>query len=1209
VTKRECWYKAQLQGGIKVFTTFIRAVIIWAVLVPTVGATALNLTPVPLYLGGSVEPNIMFTLDDSGSMHWEYMPDDGWTYFVYPPADDVYGTSNYGKYLPVFSDITYSVRTRSSHINKLYYNPTVTYVPWSASTGISMGDVAITCAAHNPANTGIGCRDLTVSNTEEARWETYNGDGTTFPGAITTENDVTKSFWPAVYYNYVAGDDWTVASYQKVEIRTTTPTYVGGANREDCVAAPTCTYAEEIQNFANWYTYYRSRVLTARGGTGRAFARQGTNMRVGFSAINQGAETVDGVASTSALIQGVRPFSGADRTSFFTNLYGHSIPTSGTPLRSALNSVGSYYERSDNQGPWSETPGTTNAASHLSCRQSYNILMTDGYWNGSDPVVGNSDNTDGSVISGPDDPDFQYLATNPYKDDWSNSLADVGMDFWKRDLRSTLENNVPTNAADDAFWQHMVNFTVGLGVDGSLDPAAALTGLTDGSTLWPDPTTTAPAKIDDLWHTAVNSRGAFFSASDPDTFADSLSDILSSISDRTSAASAVAVNSGTITGTTKLYQARFNSGDWTGQLLAFPINIDGSLATVAWDAADLIPVANDRKIITFDGTDGQPFRWANITPSQQSLLGSQAILNYLRGDQSGEGTNGGTFRNRNSLLGDIVNSSPTYVGAPNLRYPDNWGSGADENAVLYSAFKSSKSSRQDLLYVGSNDGQLHAFNADTGVEQFAYVPSFIFSDLADVADINYNHQYLVDGSATVVDVFYDENSDGTGEWHSVLVSGLRGGAQGVFALDVTDPTDFNTETAGATKVLWEFTDADDDDLGYVYGPPSVVRLTTGKWAAVFSGGYNNTFDNDSTNNDSSSGNAVLYIVDIEDGSLIKKFDTKIGSTDDPTGNNRPNGLSQPSVIDFDGDYIADAIYAGDLFGNVWKIDISGNAVGNWKFAYKTGSNPDPIYTACAAATCSASNHQPITTQLKVKTHPLLTGYLVVFGTGKYIEVGDNIASGQTTQSVYGIWDRVESTLTAFDRDDLLEQEIIFEVSQYSELFRVITDNSITWHNGTSGHLGWFLDLYNTQSGNTNNYGERQISNTIIRNDRLIFSTLIPLDDPCDFGGTGVLMEIDVNTGARLPFSPFDLNGDGVFSSDDYVQVGTDADGNAIYAPVSGKYSKDGIISQPTIVNVAGGGNVEIIYNNTGDGNVDETVGNSGPSDVGRQSWRQLEFNF
>ncbi|MBL4743510.1 MAG: pilus assembly protein PilY, partial [Cycloclasticus sp.] len=261
----------------------------------TTHATNLNLSPVPLFLGGAVEPNIMFTLDDSGSMHWENMPDDNWTFFIYPRANNVYGPSNYGNFVPVFSDITYSVRIRSGDINKVYYNPSTVYRPWSNATGISMGDVDVTCAPHNPFDTAKGCRDLTVNNIETANWETYNGDGTTFPGSVTTESNVSKTFWPAVYYNYQGGDPWTVANYQKIEIMPATATYTTSASRTNCATAPICTYAEEIQNFANWYSYYRSRVLTARAGIGRAFANQGTNIRVGFAALNVGSRTIDGV--------------------------------------------------------------------------------------------------------------------------------------------------------------------------------------------------------------------------------------------------------------------------------------------------------------------------------------------------------------------------------------------------------------------------------------------------------------------------------------------------------------------------------------------------------------------------------------------------------------------------------------------------------------------------------------------------------------------------------------------------------------------------------------------------------------------------------------------------------------------------------------------------------------------------------------------------
>lgn len=1182
-------------------------------------ATNLDLSKVPLYLGGNVEPNVMFTLDDSGSMHWEYMPDDGWTYFVFPRATNVYGSSNYGNYLPVFDDISYSVRTRSSDINKIYYNPEVTYIPWSNDVGASMGNVSITCAPHNPADTAAGCRNLTVTNTQTANWETYNGDGSTFPGSITTETGASKSFWPAVYYRFNGGDAWTVANFTKVVIQPSTTSYTTAATRTDCASAPTCTYAEEIQNFANWYSYYRSRILLSRGGVGRAFAKQGSNMRVGFAAINEGSNTVDGVTSNGGLIRGVRPFSGSNRTTFFNDLYGHNIPTSGTPLRSALANVGNYFKRTDNPGPWGNTPGTNDTSTQLYCRQNYNILMTDGYWNGSSPSVGNSDGTAGSAISGPSNPTYTYSPAAPYSDTFSDTLADVGMEFWKQDLRTDLTNDVPTNAFDEAFWQHLVNFTVGLGVDGTLDETQALFDSNgNGITIaWPNPTSGNPQRIDDLWHTAVNSRGAFFSAADPDSFADSLSNILSYITERTSSASSASLNAGTVSASSQVYQAKFNTGDWSGQLLAFPINLNGTIGSQLWDAADKIPAANDRVILTHDGTTGQPFRWADISTSQQSLLGSENLLNYLRGDQSREVSNIGItgYRNRNKLLGDIIHSSPNYIAGPALRYPD--GLGTNVATANYSAFKTTYANRTPMLYVSSNDGMLHGFDASpcpsgvcpvsSGKEVFAYVPNALTQKLPDLADVNYNHEYFADGSPVIIDAFFNSS------WHTVLISGLRAGGQGIFALDITNPTSFATETSAKNNVLWEFTDTNDSDLGYTFGIPSVVKMHDGSWAAIFSGGYNNTYDDDddgTVTNDSTTGNAVLYVVNVATGALIKKFDTQMGTAQDPLGQNRPNGLATPSIVDYDGDSVADAIYAGDLFGNVWKIDVSSNSTSNWDFSYSAGSpsKPIPIYTACAdTSNCNASR-QPITSQVQVTGHPSLPGYLVYFGTGQYFEVGDDSATGQVTQSFYGIWDKAEASLSAYNRASMLSQSITQEVSDFGFDLRITTDHTIDW----STHNGWYMDLINTYGGNTNNVGERQVTDAVIRNGRVIFATLVPSDDDCKGGGTSWLMELDQYSGSRLPYSPFSLDGNTIFDTSDYIHIDTNNNGivdpGEIFIPASGKKSKVGIISTPSFIN-SEDGQAEYQVTIGADGKIEVTIGNPGVGTLGRQSWRQLDFNY
>ncbi|MGL5709017.1 MAG: hypothetical protein ACRDDF_12260 [Aeromonas sp.] len=211
------------------------------------------------------------------------------------------------------------------------------------------------------------------------------------------------------------------------------------------------------------------------------------------------------------MIRGVTTFSGTDRTAFFNELYGRDIPAKGTPLRTSLKEVGEYFSRSDNNGPWAAKAGST--IPHLTCRQSYNILMTDGYWNGDSPSVGDQD-----------------------KDGINNTLADVAYQYWKTDLRPDLANKVATSTADPANWQHLVNFTVGLGVNGSLNPANGIPSR------WPNPYDSDEFKIDDLWHAAVNSKGSFFSAADPDTFAEALSGTLAQIAARNSSASSVTAN-------------------------------------------------------------------------------------------------------------------------------------------------------------------------------------------------------------------------------------------------------------------------------------------------------------------------------------------------------------------------------------------------------------------------------------------------------------------------------------------------------------------------------------------------------------------------------------------------------------------------------------------------------------------------------------------
>ena len=462
-------------------------------------------------------------------------------------------------------------------------------------------------------------------------------------------------------------------------------------------------------------------------------------------------------------------------------------------------------------------------------------------------------------------------------------------------------------------------------------------------------------------------------------------------------ASVMAVESGQGYGAGYLYQAKYNSENWTGQVLAIkPTTMaTGTLVTTTlWDAGEELDkiTPSERKIFTRHPTDGFiSFEWNKIDLLQQQALSPKTTvagvdvydfdvgkkrLEFLRGDTSNEGDGIGQFRKRNatatdsSVLGDIVNSSPIYVANPPFRYQD------DLETTTYGSFRKANAARMGMVYVGANDGMLHGFSAADGKEKVAYVPSTAYKGLAQVTLPSYNtttsvsggtgntqHRYFVDGTPTMGDAFWG------GAWHTVLIGRLGAGGQGTFALDITDPA------AGfsISNILWERTDADTDyaDLGYTYGKAVVVKMNNGQWAAVFGNGYNNLEPDGHVGN----GQGVLYVVNVETGAIIKKINTGVTS----------NGLSTPWVYDVDGDNIADWIYVGDVEGRLWKFDVSNSSPTYWEAKL--------LFTA---------TNQPITTSLTTLEHPN-GGVMVLFGTGRYL--GDTDKINTDPQAYYAVWDQ------------------------------------------------------------------------------------------------------------------------------------------------------------------------------------------------------------
>ena len=1003
-------------------------------------AADLNIANSPLFVATNVEPNVMFTLDDSGSMQWEYMPDGGgmdFSTYMFPRlVSNLYGGNDYGNQVPNFDDDNvHNFYGRSSANNGVFYNPDVTYSPWSRPDGTEMPPADPTNALYNPDQPALGGRDLTTQRTENACWFRHGSNlGSAFGDPCTGNH----TYWPITYFIYNGGSRTVRGNYTKIEITTATPagqtfTSPGGETR---------TRDEEIQNFANWFQYHRSRILTSRGAIGRAFTQMPDQARVGFAAIN----------APGSLISEVADFNIGGRNAFYNSLYNRTISTSGTPLRRAANSVGQYFERTDDAGPWSTTPGASGGED-LACRQSFNILMSDGFWNGGNPGVGEADGTAGATITGPDlgagPQSYTYTPTAPFADaSRTNTLADVAMHYWKRDLRPGLANKVSTTPEDPAFWQHLTSFGIGLGVEGNVIPQDAFDAVDNGTNInWGNPFGGNPDKIDDLLHYGINGRGGFFSAADPETFAEELGNLLLEIVARTAATTGLSVSTTRLTQDSVAFAAEFDSEDWSGEVKAIDVLND----TTEWEAS---PALNSRdpafrEIYTseMDGTGGVDFD-TGLTGAHKALIDSDTsrannVIRYVRG----ESITG--FRNRTNILGDIVNSRPVFVGQSNegwANLPAGQGGGSS-----YFTFVDSKEAKTDAVYLGANDGMLHAFKADPatgGDELFAFVPRTVFGKLGELTEEPYGHQFFVDGQQVVRDAH-------DGSWKRVLVGTLGAGGRGVYALDVTD--------ANNPEVLWEMNSGDDVDLGFTFGEPIITRLGNDDWVAIFGNGYNSD-DND----------AVMFVVNLFDGTVRDKIVLETSSDS--------NGLSGVApVLDPETRMFTRRVYAGDLQGTIWRVDFDDSGSASVKYGSGLFTDPD---------------NRPITSAPELALRAS-GGAAVFFGTGKLIEPQDRLTSTTEMERLYAVIDR-ESALTSPDlgeptMNDLGggEREII----------------------GASGANGWVLDLSPTASPT----GERALAAPVVVLGRVVFSTFEPEDDPCSPGGVQRLYLLDAfDGGGELP---------------------------------------------------------------------------------------------
>jgi type IV pilus assembly protein PilY1 len=634
-----------------------------------------------------------------------------------------------------------------------------------------------------------------------------------------------------------------------------------------------------------------------------------------------------------------------------------------------------------------------------------------------------------------------------------------------------------------------------------------------------------------------------------------LESAFSSIKEGATSSGGVAVSSNTFgANDTLAFTTHYNPLDWSGELRAvklLPIsgtNPNGIGAEI-WKASTHLPAAEHRKIFTRSDTaattipsTGKEFLWANLNPAQQTALTDnntlvgQNVLNYIRGSAAQEISQGGKYRDRTRIdhapspLADSPSNTPYYV-------------------------KDTKT-----VYLGANDGMLHAFDATNGQELFAYIPSALIPKLPALTRPGYAHAYYVDGEIAIT-----TRAQAGGNY---LVSALGRGGKGLFGLDVSDPANFT-----AAQVKWEIngaappaqcgTQPDLDNMGVVLGSPVIATLNDGNLYALVGNGYNSCYDR-----------ASLYIINIKTGTIARRLDLSNGS----------GGLSTPAVLDKDGDGKADIAYAGDLQGQLWRFDLSAPDPGDWSISF--GGTNKPMF----AAKNSSGTAQPITAPptIAINDAVIPAQTFVIFGTGRYISPSDK--SDQQIQSWYGLIDSGNNSIT---RSELIERK--FNASGSGTLpdgtatsLRAVEQQ--TDLGDINNKRGWYIDF--NLAGDK---GERVVSSALIvhapQGTVAEIPSIIPVDnDPCAAGGRGYINFVNAFTGSRVEFAFMDITGDGIVDSKDVM--------------ADGKYpsSIDLQVGMPGNLNLVSAQNVTSGTN----GKISSVAKGLGdPRHRGRVSWREI----
>jgi type IV pilus assembly protein PilY1 len=1303
---------------------------------PSLGRPSIPIATAPVFALSGAAPNLILTIDHSNSMNQAFLPEGIWplvggTTLPKLDARDTSSLVNRQYYDPAQTYLPPKTADGSTKSHAVFSSAAAdSFGSISPDCNLDLGHhYAPTWSLNNrPGKTGGStCGDLRAATKEQIvkiyaqggpanadlsvpEWEwawrcmvshAY-GDCPAFYYRLR-QTDACKDKLASLNLNTITATDFPSGCLTRVEVgsdrdlasvRDRTNALVTTqvlAERKALLKNPDGTtpgnQALAERNFANWYSFYRTRWLTLQTVVSRAFIVLPERVRFTYQTL-PGSFLYSGTSALADLSSRFNSYD-SNRSGFYSWLFTQRAVGGSTRLLTAAARVHEFCRTDLAYLQSLKTPLDVNLETNpvRGCRNNFHVMFTDGGWNdfigtspsgskGLDPPatatrdgslwLGNNDGTETAFPAGSESVPAMVAGGNYspaaassriFADGNTGMLADLVFASWITDLRPNdpvADHLVPTlirNRAgptadrfwnpvnDPADWQHITTYTISLGVSGTvLYPSGLSTlqqsgfpgsqnaiGYNVATTQWKANEIPTAYKIDDLWHAGINGRGGYFNAGNPGALTTAFERVLQAVSSAAGAksAAALAVDSGGTAADDLIYQARFDGSDWSGDIRSFRVSPGPEAAPCATPpppagqlcedplagqyyrsaAAALVDRnATNRRIFTGQGATDTGIAFG-ATDAEWALLSNTQRLDFLRGagylgtDSTAAAADGGPtpaalaeakaqlryvagertyevdglayrFRTRATLLGDIINAGPVLVGPPSLVFM------ADD----YPGFIDAKKGRAKMLYAGANDGMLHAFDAASLSESFAFIPPVLIGlegappltgnrpgMLHLLSDPEYAHHNFVDGPLRVGDAWFD------GAWHTVLAAGLGLGAQALYTLDVTNPPALGTTPAASafadSMYLWQFTDRDSDaadgkvkgdpDLGYVLGQPYIARVRGALfgraadshpvWVVVSGNGYNSAEDDgsraagcdDATQDQDTTlcGQAVLYVIEIGGLRDVKKIPTGVGRRHDPlhqlpndaadAAKRRPNALGQPRVIvdstAADGDILGDYAYAADLFGHLYRFDL-------------TGAPGAKAVRLLYTATDPSGKAQPITSPLAVMNHPTGVGDLVLFGTGKYLELDD--PGDRQVQSFYAIWDKgddSEPVVASRDPAGLLEQSFVAtDLAVGDARGRTSSDLALDWSDPAHPKYGWYID-FDLERDGVGNKGERVVTEPIVLRKCVIFTSLIPETNPCVAGGYGWINMLNASSGGR-PACTFDYTGDGTFDDDDLLPL-------------------------------------------------------------------------